>query len=122
MEKMLVINAHPLVESTSSFTLQVLSRFLKVYRELNPAEAVEQINLYEDPVPMVDRTFLSVWEKRRSGEPMSGEEQQVNGRLNEILRQFKEAVTCRHGHHESDVAASESIWDISPAAIHRYIL
>lgn len=91
MEKMLVINAHPLVESTSSFTLQVLSRFLKVYRELNPEGTVEQINLYEDPVPMVDRTFLSVWEKRRNGEPMTAEEQQLNGRLNEILRQFKEA-------------------------------
>ncbi|MNW47646.1 FMN-dependent NADH-azoreductase 1 [compost metagenome] len=92
MSKILVINAHPLVDSTSSFSLNVFNHFLKTYKE-NKAESevIEQINLYEDVVPMIDKTVLSAWGKLAKGEALTTEEQEVTGRMNEVLQQFKSA-------------------------------
>nr|WP_216855337.1 NAD(P)H-dependent oxidoreductase [Paenibacillus alba] len=93
--KLLVINAHPKVESTTSFSLQVLSHFLEVYKEQNPTEPIEQINLYDDQVPAVDATVLSAWEKLAKGigkgEPLTENEAVVTGRMTEVLSQFKSA-------------------------------
>jgi FMN-dependent NADH-azoreductase len=91
MNKMLVINAHPKVDSTSSFSLQVLNHFLKAYKEQNQTETIEQINLYDDHVPSVDRTVLSGWEKLAKGEQLTNEEQEVTSRMSDILKQFKSA-------------------------------
>ena len=70
MNKILIINAHPNIDDTSSVSLQVLNHFLKAYKELIPdSEVIEQINLYSDVVPMIDKTVLSAWkssEKNRS--------------------------------------------------------
>ncbi|MDN8588974.1 NAD(P)H-dependent oxidoreductase [Paenibacillus sp. 11B] len=92
MSKLLVINAHPLVNSTSSFSLNVFNNFLKTYKE-NKAkdEVIEQINLYEDVIPMIDKTVLSAWGKSAKGEALSTEEIEVTVRMNEILQQFKNA-------------------------------
>ncbi|MFE5319455.1 FMN-dependent NADH-azoreductase [Paenibacillus sp. NPDC056579] len=91
MDKLLIINAHPKVKSSTSFSLQVLTRFKEAYASSNPNGAVEQIDLYEDHVPMIDRTVLSAWEKAAKGETLSEEEQLVTNRMTEILRQFKSA-------------------------------
>lgn len=94
MNKTLIINAHPKVDDTSSISLQVFNYFLKVYKELIPdSEAIEQINLYSDVVPMVDQAVLSVWEKQRKKEELTFEEQKVTERMSEILQQFKSANT-----------------------------
>ncbi|CAM3714354.1 NAD(P)H-dependent oxidoreductase [Aeromicrobium ponti] len=93
MNKTLIINAHPKVDDTSSISLQVFNYFLKAYKELIPdIEAIEQINLYSDVVPMVDQTVLSAWEKQRK-EELTFEEQKVTERMSEILQQFKNANT-----------------------------
>lgn len=69
MSKLLVINAHPEANSTASFSLNVLDFFLKKYREHQSSEEImEQINLYEDVVPMLDKTVLSAWRKQKNGE------------------------------------------------------
>lgn len=92
MSKLLVINAHPEVDSTSSFSLNVLNYFLKIYKELHSNdEVIEQINLYKDVIPMVDQTVLSAWGKQRNGEELSSKEQEITGRMNEVLQQFKSA-------------------------------
>lgn len=91
MNKMLIINAHPKVDSTSSFSLNVLHHFLKTYKELNPSETIEQINLYSEEVPAVDQTVLSAWDKLAKGEPITAEEQKVTSRMAEVLQQFKSA-------------------------------
>jgi FMN-dependent NADH-azoreductase len=94
MNKTLIINAHPKIDDTSSVSLQVFNYFLKAYKELIPdSEAIEQINLYSDVVPMVDQTVLSAWEKQRKEEKMTFEEQKVTERMSEILQQFKCANT-----------------------------
>jgi len=91
MEKLLVINAHPIVESESSVSLLVLRRFVERYRKLNPEAPIEQIDLYREPIPCIDRTFLSVQEKKKRDEPLTEEEQRLASRMSDILRQFKSA-------------------------------
>ncbi|MCM3629462.1 NAD(P)H-dependent oxidoreductase [Paenibacillus glycanilyticus] len=92
MSKLLIINAHPEVNSTSSFSLNVLDYFMKMYKEQHPNdEVIEQINLYEDDVPAVDKTVLSAWGKQRNGEALTNEEQEVTDRMNKVLQQFKSA-------------------------------
>ncbi|TDL74901.1 FMN-dependent NADH-azoreductase [Peribacillus frigoritolerans] len=92
MDKMLIINAHPNVDSTSSFSLQVFNHFLKVYKELkNPTEKIEKINLYSVDVPSVDQTVLSAWGKLAKGEQITDEEQRITERMTKILHQFKSA-------------------------------
>jgi FMN-dependent NADH-azoreductase len=94
MNKTLIINAHPKVDDTSSVSLQVFNHFLKAYKELIPdSEAIEQINLYSDEVPMVDKTVLSAWEKQRKEQDLTRQEQKVTERMSEILQQFKRANT-----------------------------
>ncbi|MZQ81167.1 FMN-dependent NADH-azoreductase [Paenibacillus sp. 5J-6] len=92
MSKMLVINAHPRVESQQSISLLILNRFLSAYKQLNPAATVEQINLYDEQIPAVDLTSLSASDKLSKGEHLSDAEQQVTDRSNEILKQFKDST------------------------------
>ncbi|MFC9601723.1 FMN-dependent NADH-azoreductase [Peribacillus butanolivorans] len=94
MNKTLIINAHPKVDDTSSVSLQVFNHFLKAYKELIPdSEAIEQINLYSDEVPMIDKMVLSAWEKQRKEQELTSQEQKVTERMSEILNQFKSANT-----------------------------
>ncbi|MFC0273503.1 FMN-dependent NADH-azoreductase [Metabacillus herbersteinensis] len=94
MNKTLIINAHPKIDDTSSVSLQVFNHFLKAYKELIPnSEVIEQINLYSDVVPMIDKTVLGAWEKQRIEEELTSQEQKVTERMSEVLQQFKSANT-----------------------------
>ncbi|MGU3354009.1 FMN-dependent NADH-azoreductase [Bacillus wiedmannii] len=94
MNKTLIINANPKVDDTSSVSIKVLNHFLVSYKELIPNnETIEQINLYDDVVPMIDKTVLSAWEKQGNGQKLTDEEQKVIERMSEILQQFKSANT-----------------------------
>ncbi|GIN19393.1 hypothetical protein J1TS3_05270 [Siminovitchia fordii] len=75
MNKTLIINAHPKIDDTSSVSLQVFNHFLKAYKELIPnSQVIEQINLYSDVVPMVDKMVLSAWEKQRKEQELTNQE------------------------------------------------
>ncbi|OPA77830.1 FMN-dependent NADH-azoreductase [Paenibacillus selenitireducens] len=92
MSKLLVINAHPEVDSTSSFSLNVFNYFMKIYKEKHSNdEVIEQINLYKDVVPMLDQTVLSAWGKLKTGQELTSREQEVTERMNDVLKQFKSA-------------------------------
>ncbi|RDY82880.1 FMN-dependent NADH-azoreductase [Bacillus amyloliquefaciens] len=94
MSKTLIINAHPKVDDAASYSLQVMNHFLETYKELIPeSEELEQINLYSDEVPMIDKTVLSAWEKAGKGEELTSGEQKVTERMTEVLKQFKSAKT-----------------------------
>ncbi|WP_242242312.1 FMN-dependent NADH-azoreductase [Bacillus cereus group sp. BfR-BA-01309] len=94
MNKTLIINAHPKVDDPSSVSIKVLNHFLVSYKELIPNnETIEQINLYDDVVPMIDKTVLSAWEKQGNGQKLTDEEQKVTERMSEIVQQFKSANT-----------------------------
>lgn len=92
MSKLLIINAHPIVDSTSSVSLNVLDYFMRAYKEQHSnIEIIEQINLYSEVVPMIDETVLTAWGKLRNGLELTNYEQEVTERMNEILKQFKSA-------------------------------
>ncbi|AJS58532.1 FMN-dependent NADH-azoreductase [Paenibacillus sp. IHBB 10380] len=92
MSKLLVINAHPEVDSTSSVSLNVFNYFMKIYKEKHSNdEVIEQINLYKDVVPMIDQTVLSAWGKLKTGQELTSREQEVTERMNDVLKQFKSA-------------------------------
>lgn len=91
MENMLIINAHPRVESATSVSLQVLQHFLEAYTKWSPAGAIEQIDLYRDSIPAIDHMILELRSKQERGELLSEEEQQLTVRTSAILQQFKAA-------------------------------
>lgn len=91
MEKLLVINAHPKVDSDTSVSLLVLHHFLETYKKMNPEGPIEQIDLYREHIPCIDRTYLSLQEKKKKGERLTEEEQVLDSRMREILHQFKSA-------------------------------
>lgn len=92
MSKLLVIKAHPEVDSTSSFSLNVFNYFMEIYKEKHSNdEVIEQINLYKDIVPMIDQTVLSAWGKLKIGQELTSREQEVTERMNDVLKQFKSA-------------------------------
>ncbi|MBY0159763.1 NAD(P)H-dependent oxidoreductase [Paenibacillus lautus] len=91
MEKMLIINAHPKVESAASVSLQVLQHFVEAYTKWNPAGIIEQVDLYRDHIPAIDYRVLEAWSKQGRGGPLNEEEQQITDRMSVILRQFKDA-------------------------------
>lgn len=92
MSKLLIINAHPESDSKTSASLNVFNYFLKVYKEKHSNdEVIEQINLYDEEVPMLDKTVFSAWQKQRIGEELTSQEKELTDRMNEILMQFKSA-------------------------------
>ncbi len=65
MSKLLIINAHPNFDSKTSVRLNVFNYFLKSYKENHSKdEVIEQINLYEDEIPLLDKKVLSLWRKK----------------------------------------------------------
>ncbi|UNK21055.1 NAD(P)H-dependent oxidoreductase [Paenibacillus sp. N3/727] len=92
MSKLLIINAHPNFDSKTSASLDVFNYFLKVYKENHSKdEVIEQINLYEDEVPLLDKNVLSAWGKQAEGKELTSQEKKVTDRMSEILKQFKSA-------------------------------
>ncbi|WP_455716326.1 FMN-dependent NADH-azoreductase [Anaerosporobacter sp.] len=92
MSKLLVINAHPAVDSASSFSLNVFKHFMESYKEQHSKdEVIEQINLYSDIVPMINQTVISAWGKIEQGEELTSQEKELTDRMSEILKQFKSA-------------------------------
>jgi len=92
MSKLLIINAHPEFDSSTSASLNVFNYFLKVYKEKHSNdEVIEQINLYDSEIPMLDKTVFSAWQKQRRGEELTNQEKEITDRMGEILKQFKSA-------------------------------
>ncbi|MNW47644.1 FMN-dependent NADH-azoreductase 1 [compost metagenome] len=91
MSTTLIINAHPQYDSKSSFSMQVLDHFWKMYKESNPNETIEQVTLYRDYIPALDSTVLGAWEKLSKDEPLSLNEEKITTRMSEVVRQFKRA-------------------------------
>ncbi|MFD2614407.1 FMN-dependent NADH-azoreductase [Paenibacillus gansuensis] len=92
MGKLLIINAHPDFDSKTSASLDVFNYFLNVYKEKHSKdEVIEQINLYDEEVPLLDKTVLSAWSKQAEGKELTSQEKKVTDRMSELLKQFKSA-------------------------------
>ncbi|KAI7850167.1 NAD(P)H dehydrogenase [Circinella umbellata] len=100
MNKTLIVNAHPKIDDVASFSIRTMNEFIKNYKDLIPTDHIlEQINLYQDDIPMVDSTVLSAWDKKSKQEKegkevfLTKEEKAVMGRMDQIVEQFKSAGT-----------------------------
>ena len=82
MAKVLYINANPKTDE-SSVCYRVGQAFHKAYYESHANDEIQEINLYEEEFPIVDRDILNGWERmRREGITFSelcpGEQQKIN--------------------------------------------
>ncbi|MFJ7407002.1 MULTISPECIES: FMN-dependent NADH-azoreductase [unclassified Lysinibacillus] len=92
MSKLLVINAHPEFDSTTSVSLIGLRNFMNFYQEENSdEEIIEQINLYDDYIPQLDKTIFDAWNKQANNEVLTDDEINAITRMNELVQQFKSA-------------------------------
>lgn len=90
MVKLLYVTVNP-KPVESSFSLQVGEHFLEEYKKANPNDKVETFDVYEENVPLIDKTVLDAWGKLAKNVELTKEEAVVVGRMNEILEQFLEA-------------------------------
>lgn len=92
MSKLLIINAHPEFDSTTSVSLNTLRDFIEFYKEeASEEEMIEQINLYDDYIPQLDKTVFSAWNKQASNQVLTDEEEKTLTRMKELVQQFKSA-------------------------------
>lgn len=91
MEKLLIINAHPTVDSPDSVSLEIGKHFIENYRKMNPNDSIEQIDLYAEEIPEINSTVLNAWGKLAAGGELTDEEKRVTAKMDKILQQFKKA-------------------------------
>lgn len=66
MKRLLAVKAHPLT-SEESLSIKGFEKFLEVYREENPSNVVEVLDLYDIDLPELDKDILSAWNALRGG-------------------------------------------------------
>jgi FMN-dependent NADH-azoreductase len=92
MKKVLYINGNPQQED-QSYSRRV-GRYLVNEKSRRTNEHIDEINLYEEYIPLIDEDVLSAWGALRDGESfedLSVDQQSKVGRMNELLEQFKAA-------------------------------
>ncbi|MFB9326636.1 NAD(P)H-dependent oxidoreductase [Paenibacillus aurantiacus] len=90
MATILYITAHPL-DHQESYSLAVGQEFIEAYREVNPADEVVHLDLYQENIPPFDADVLRGWGKLRSGvsfDQLSDAEKSKVTRLEEIVDQY----------------------------------
>lgn len=95
MSKLLVVKAHPLTKEESR-SVRAIETFLASYRETNPSDEIEILDVYapETNMPEIDEELLSAWGALRAGaafETLSENQQQKVARFNELTDQFLSA-------------------------------
>ncbi|QEA31098.1 FMN-dependent NADH-azoreductase [Secundilactobacillus malefermentans] len=86
----LLINAHPDFANQDHFSNQLEEQFLTKYQQLFPNEQPTVLNLYDSEIPRIEKgQLLDVWNKQRSGEKMTADEDHVAQVSNNLLTQFK---------------------------------
>lgn len=93
MSKVLYITANPKLD-TDSFSLSIGKNFLSQYKEKNPSDYIETLNLYNIEVPLIDNDILSGWKKLQYGigfNELTDHEKIKVGKINKFTDQFIEA-------------------------------
>lgn len=89
-KQVLVITAHPL-DHTVSNSMAVAKQFVQDYANKNPNDKINNINLYEEDIPLLDKDVLTAWAALGAGtefNTLSSKQQQKVTRLGHILEQF----------------------------------
>lgn len=106
MSKVLVVNAHAL-SSNESRTLKTLETFLATYKEVNPNDEIEVVNLYESNFPEINKDMFSAWNKLGQGvnfTDLTETEQYLVSSFNQSTEQFLNA---------DKVVVANALWNLS---------
>ncbi|AUS08475.1 FMN-dependent NADH-azoreductase [Laceyella sacchari] len=87
MATVLYVTANPKPES-ESVCLRMGREFLRTYELTNPLDEIVELDLYRDPIPLLDFDVFSGWSKLNEGSPLTLEERKKLGRISELVEQF----------------------------------
>jgi FMN-dependent NADH-azoreductase len=93
MKSLLYITANPKPEELSN-SLTVGRSLVNAYRSLNPGVAITEIDVYRQPIPLVNEHFLSARSKIAAGaspEQLPLEEREITEGVHAYTRQFMDA-------------------------------
>lgn len=89
----LIVNAHPLGNTPTSYSNQVRQHFVEQYKKLmDPSkEEIRELTLADEDIPSLGDGLLAAWEKLGAGKPITDKEKAIVKRQEEILAQFMAA-------------------------------
>ncbi len=90
MAKILYIAANPKDEE-NSISLKVARKFIEKYKKINPDDIIDEINVYNDEFPIVDKDTVNGWEKLWTAQPfesLSDVEKQKTQAIDEFAEEF----------------------------------
>ncbi|MGL4522197.1 MAG: FMN-dependent NADH-azoreductase [Bacilli bacterium] len=93
MTNLLYVSAHPLTKE-HSYSLAVGEAFLDAYKQHNPEDAVQVLDVYKEGIPMIDADVFTSWGVLSNGgsfEQLSSEQQEKITKLGEIVDRFMKA-------------------------------
>lgn len=115
MTKLLIVRAHPYTGEASR-SMAVTDVFIESYRQENPNDVIEDINLYEMAVPEIDRHLLNAWKSLSEGIA-----------FDELEEEQKEKVSLFNGYTENFLSADKIVianplWNLNvPARLKAWI-
>ncbi|MFA8433360.1 MAG: FMN-dependent NADH-azoreductase [Marinifilaceae bacterium] len=92
-KKLLYITANPKQEG-ESFSLQAGKVFLEAYKEKNPQNEVNELDLFQTRIPQLNALLFGAFGKLQEGidfSDLSSKEQEVLSEMNQLLEQFMQA-------------------------------
>ena len=111
MAKLLYIQASPM--GSLSFSIRAAQAFLAVYRQANPNDTIEMLDLWSADIPAFDFTSASGKYKIMRGLPHSPEEASAWAKVTACIDQFKSA---------DKVVLSTGMWNFSiPYRLKQYV-
>ncbi|WP_280771134.1 FMN-dependent NADH-azoreductase [Salipaludibacillus daqingensis] len=81
---LLFVTANP-KETKQSYGLQLAETFLKAYKEQNPNDSIEYLDLFKENIPPLEREALAMWEQQGQAKP-SDMEEVTNPYVEQFLR------------------------------------
>lgn len=90
MTTVLYVYANP-KELNDSYTLRLGRSFFAIYKQVNPDDVVEELDLYKLKLPLIDKLVLGGWDRLRYGENPLPEEEKAIKEVLHFTEEFMQA-------------------------------
>ncbi|MBC1434527.1 FMN-dependent NADH-azoreductase [Listeria rocourtiae] len=93
MTKLLFIKASPLPDDVSR-SMVVASAFLEKYKQENPNDVIERVDVYEQDIPLIDGAFMAAGNELRGGKVFADLDPVMQDKLTKfdaLTKQFMDA-------------------------------
>lgn len=90
MATLLVVKAHPL-DSQKSYALRAMEEFQVRYANLHPEDEIEIVDVFEDKIPVLDKSLLEAMTATKKGMEISSEQEKYLEHYNAFTQQFLKA-------------------------------